>query len=627
MATDGAGNAYVTGTTTYTAFPTTPGTWQRTLGAQGSAFIVKLDGAGTIVYSTLFGGPAGNPYPAAIAVNHAGEAFVTGGNGGALPVSEGALALKGTGAFIVRLSAAGDRMIYSAVGVGGYGIVVDANNNAYVVAGSYDASTVPISGNAIQKTVPFTVCSGNRAFVFPCSHQNVAGINAAGTQILFCTFLSGADGEGPSSIAIDANGDLYLAGTTNSTDYPVTSNALQPRNLAGVPPPPVYHEFFFQGLYAVYPTTGYLTKLAGDGSRILYSTYLGGSRNDAAVQVSVDAGGQAVVAMRLQSPDFPALPNLPIRCLPDRLHDTPALVRFNANLDAIRSTTVISGVAPGASEFVAFDAQGGAVLAGGGPYLARAGVDAAASEPLVCMTDQADYVQTASLAPGQFLTLFGAGLAGDPPAAYDPAAGELPRELGGAAVLVNGVAAPMLYASPEQINFIAPYEIAGQPTASIELITSSGEHVRRTLPVKPMSPALITLGDSSYPSCQGQTVEGSTAAVVLNPDGSRNSCANPATLGSVVSVFLTGAGAVPSAATGIVDSAGLPLNAPVSDGYGNQVVRAFAVDWAPLGVWQVDVKLTQHFVQTLPVTIAAGIQLVVNGAPVREGVAAVWLRP
>ncbi len=95
--TDDAGNAYVTGTTTSAAFPTTPGAWQRTPGAQGSAFILKLDGAGTIVYSTLFGGPAGNPYPAAIAVNHAGEALVTGGNGGALPVSEGALALERDG--------------------------------------------------------------------------------------------------------------------------------------------------------------------------------------------------------------------------------------------------------------------------------------------------------------------------------------------------------------------------------------------------------------------------------------------------------------------------------------------------------------------------------------------------
>lgn len=64
---------------TSASFPTTPGAWQRTRGGQGSAFVMKLDGAGNVAYATLFGGVTGNPYPSAIAVNRDGEAFVTGG--------------------------------------------------------------------------------------------------------------------------------------------------------------------------------------------------------------------------------------------------------------------------------------------------------------------------------------------------------------------------------------------------------------------------------------------------------------------------------------------------------------------------------------------------------------------
>ena len=514
-------------------------------------------------------------------------------------------------------------MIYAATGVGGTGIAVDAEDNAYTVNGSYDVAQIPITDNAIQKTVPFRICSGTRAFGFPCSHQNVTKVNATGSRILFCTFVSGSDGEGSMSIAVDSQGDIYLAGTTNSTDYPVTAGALQSQNLAGIPPPPVYHDFFSQGTYSVYPSTAYVTKLARDGSRIVYSTYLGGSRHDAAYRIAVDDAGQASVAMRFQSPEFPGLPVLPRRCLPDRLHDVPVIVRLNARGDAVRSTTVIEGVAPSASVLAAFDRQGDAILVGDGPYVARVTEGAAAGGPLVCMVDAADYVQTASIAPGQLITIYGSGLGADSPAAYDPAAPALPRELGGAAVLFNGVAAPIMYASAEQINFVVPYEIVGQPAVSFELITATGEHVRRTLVVAGASPSLITLGETEYPACGGKMVENSVAAVVLNPDGTRNSCENPTDIGAVVSVFLSGAGAVRPAVTGLINADSLPLSAEVVDRYGNEVRNASGVDWAPLGVWQVAVKLNRPYIGLVGAT---AVQLVVDGKPVREGMVPVWLR-
>jgi uncharacterized protein (TIGR03437 family) len=612
VVTDEAGNIYAAGSTGSTSFPTTPDAPPMA----GSNFILKIDREGNLVYSTRFGVAENiQTAPSAIAINRAGEAFVTGGT-------------NGNGAFVVRLSAKGDRMIYATKAAGGSGIAVDANDNAFVVSGSYDSNQVPITANAIQASVPFQVCGANRAFAIPCSHQNVAKIDPTGTKLLFCTFVSGAYGEVFPAIAVDARGDVYLTGTTYSTDYPVTPGALQGRNMAVPPPPPVYHDFFSNGLYAVYPQSGYVTKLPGDGFRILYSTYLGGTDFDRASRISVDDQGQATVLLKVQSRDFPALPALPQRCLPDRYHAEPVLVRLNAAGDAIRSTTVIEGVSPDSNPFASFDAAGDATVLGvqmnlgSNMYLAST-ADTAPSQSLVCMVDQADYTQPAQIGPGQFLTVFGSGLASGDPALYDPSAASLPRTLGGATVLINGVATPMMYASADQINFVVPYEIAGQPPVSFELITAAGEHVRRTLPVNRATPALITLGDTEYATCQGKTVEYSIHAVVRNADGTVNSCDNPADDGSIVSLFVAGAGVVPGAADGALHSAAA-FPTEIYDSNGNEVVRAVPADWAPEGVWQVDVKV--HPPYNTPPTQSTAIQLTVNGMSVRESPVAVWLR-
>ena len=596
LATDSSGNTYVSGTTTSGSFPITTGAWQTNRGPQGAAFVLKLDGEGRIAYSTFFGGTGAVPYAAAMTVNARGEAFVTGQNGGDLPVSDGGLVTgKTNGLFIVRLSAAGDRILYSIVGVGGTGIAVDSGNNVYTVGGSSDPKQIPITGNAIQDTVPFTICAANRAFAFPCSHQNVAKVNATGTNLLFSTFLSGTYGEGSLSIAVDSHGDIYLSGTTNSSDYPVTAGSFQTRNTAAIPPPPVYHEFFFQGLYVAFPSTGYLTKLAGDGSRILYSTYLGGTLNESAVRVTVDGQGQASVLMRVQSPDLPGLPALPQRCLPDRLHGIPVLVRLNAAGDAIRSATVVEGVGPAAMVVGSFDQTGSAVLLAGNDYLARVADDTPSTGALICMTDQADYIQPAAIAPGQFLNLFGSGM-------------------DGGVVRVNGAEVPLLYSSPQQINFAIPYYIAMQPAVIIELTTSAGERASRTLPVVRASPALITLGETGFSTCQGKTVENSAAAVVWNADGTRNSCENPADSGSVVSLFLTGSGVV------------LPDGIELLDGFGNEVVRVAPVDWMPQGVWRVDVHVHPPNTWIGLTTPATAVALNINGVNVREAPVAVWLK-
>ena len=73
---------------------------------------------------------------------------------------------------------------------------------------------------------------------------------------------------------------------------------------------------------------------------------------------------------------------------------------------------------------------------------------------------------------------------------------------------MNGVAAPLMYVSPNQINFIVPYEVANQIAVTLELSSANGEIARRTLPVTAFNPSLATEGMAEYPVCEGKTVLG-----------------------------------------------------------------------------------------------------------------------
>src|ERR1019366_7116360 len=118
--------------------------------------------------------------------------------------------------------------------------------------------------------------------------------------------------------------------------------------------------------------------------------------------------------------------------------------------------------------------------------------------------DSADFTQAAPVAPGQLLTIFGTNIGPAAPAVYDPNSASLPTTLGGVSVVVNGVAAPMIYASAGQINFLAPYETGGQPTVTLRLTASGATTAQRTLAVAPINPGLLTFGVTDYPVCQSK---------------------------------------------------------------------------------------------------------------------------
>ena len=287
IAVDAAGNAYVTGYTLSTDFPTTAGAFQPVKGDSGSfydAFVTKLDPAGSaLVYSTYLGG-GNNDVSYAIAVDDAGAAYVTGYTFSSdFPITAGAFQTTFVGlvdAFVTKLNPAGSALVYSTyLGGGtvglvdantGYGIAVDTAGEAYVT-GATNSPTFPVTPGAFQKTNGCGGCEGGRT-VF------VTKLNAAGSGLVYSTYLGGSGGSWGQAIALDNAGDAYVTGYTSSSapmPFPTTAGAFQPAN---------------GGFY-----DAFVTKLNPIGTGLVYSTYLGGSSYDQGNGIAVDDAGNAYV--------------------------------------------------------------------------------------------------------------------------------------------------------------------------------------------------------------------------------------------------------------------------------------------------------------------------------------------
>ncbi len=239
IAVDGAGNAYVTGTTTSNNFPTTPGAFQRTLGDDGNffslpedAFVTKFDPAGALVYSTYLGG-SGHDRGAGIAVDAGGNAYVTGLVGSLdFPTTAGAFQpVYGDGvenAFVTKLNPTGTGLVYSTY-FGGFsgatsnGIAVDAAGNAYITG---EARRLCLQFGCV---VVFPTTPG--AFQPNYGGGNADGFvtkfNPEGSALVYSSFLGGSRDDTSQGIAVDASGNAYVTGFTGSANFPTTAGAFQ----------------------------------------------------------------------------------------------------------------------------------------------------------------------------------------------------------------------------------------------------------------------------------------------------------------------------------------------------------------------------------------------------------------
>ena len=291
---DGAGDAYVTGTSSSTDFPTTPGSLQPVHSQEGGpqAFVTALNPAGSaLIYSTFLGGPAGT-FGNGIAVDGSHNAYVTGVSYNNFPTTPGAF-LTGSegGAFVAKLNATGSALVYAAQLSGsnttspdkGYRIAVDGSGNAYVM------------GLTLSSDFPTTPGGYQRTFAIGSVSAFVTELNATGTALVYSTFLSGGIDDKAQwtntplgGIAVDTHGNIYVTGVTGSTKFP-TKNALQPTFGGG------YSDAF---VAEINPSQ------VGAAS-LVYSTYLGGSDEDASYGIAVDGSGNAYVTGFTYSLDFP----------------------------------------------------------------------------------------------------------------------------------------------------------------------------------------------------------------------------------------------------------------------------------------------------------------------------------
>jgi hypothetical protein len=286
VAVDAAGSAYVTGQTLSADFPTTPGAFDRSLdSASVDAFVTKLDPAGRhLVYSTYLGG-AESDSGAAIAVDLAGSASVTGVTTSAdFPTTEAAFDRTHNGyqdVFVTKLGPAGTMLTYSTYVGGSYrewstGLAVDAGGNAYV-GGLTGSSDFPATPGAFD-----TTWNGSDD-VF------VTKLNASGSALVYSTFLGGGARDLSYGLAIDGRGSAYATGWTGSAAYPTTPGA-------------------FDGTFNGGDSDAFATRLSTSGNRLAYSTFLGGAESGSGMGVAVDQEGSAYLTGWTFSPDFPTTP-------------------------------------------------------------------------------------------------------------------------------------------------------------------------------------------------------------------------------------------------------------------------------------------------------------------------------
>lgn len=320
VATDARGFTYVTGTARSSDFPTTEGAFQRELRGESDLFIAKIDPEGNLVFSTRIGGSGGeygNTHDpdapnGAMAVDTAGNIYVYGvtyspdfpglspsggvrgviakvradgrallftlspglvrsmafdpagnlwfgGWGGGLGVTPGALQTTPGGGYINKISPTGELLYGTYLGRTPTdrveAIAVDPQGNVYAAGWTFSPDFL-VTPSAFLRKFPTEFCEP--PFTFRCTAGFVIKMNASGTALAYSTFLGGSEPSFALGVAADARGRAYVTGATHAPDFPLTPDAYQSER---------------GRTYAAF-----LSRLDPTGSRLEYSTYLGGGR-------------------------------------------------------------------------------------------------------------------------------------------------------------------------------------------------------------------------------------------------------------------------------------------------------------------------------------------------------------
>ncbi|MDQ6677906.1 MAG: SBBP repeat-containing protein [Acidobacteriota bacterium] len=527
-AIDQNGNIWVGGATDSDDFPLVSPLVSQKMPYRATGFVTKLDPTGSkILFSSFLGGrQETSPLPSSqvtnLAIDSSGNVYILGNTTEAdFPQTSGVL---GSGSptvdsfggarvytFVVKISPDG-RLMYSvllgadkincsggshcigkAAQTIGNGISVEASGNV-TIAGSTNASNFPATAQAFE---PRCACPDFRNVGF------VARVSATGKSLVWATYLGytgsntvvGAPGSTITALALDSVGNAYVAGTEYG-DFPTTSGVIQSTVSPGGP-----------NIFA--------SKLTSDGSSLLYSTYLGGSKGATLRGLALDSAGRVWIAGSTTSPDFPSLDNA-------AQLGTDFALQLNADATAlVQSFRLPSGTV---TQNPVLDSNGNLLLlAFQGTLVRLSPTEGLSGAGVLGFGNAASLRLDTGVNPGELVTIFGVGLGPAPGISGLPdSGGSYPTQLGGVQVLVGSKPAPLLYAGPNQINFQVPFQFYPY---TLQVITAATT----------LAPIQIAQRNSL-----GLFRLATGSAAALNQDGSVNSAANPAAPGSVVSLFATG---------------------------------------------------------------------------------------
>ena len=515
IALDPSGNIYIAGTTSANDFPLSKALQT----VPGHGFIMKLSNDGTtILYSTYFGGAKGPSSITALATDAKGNLYLTGFSyasdfpqSSGLPVAHLSFGLSAiSGAIVAEISAAGDKILYSAAIPGtvlactggsscflssrntsGAAIALDAAGNAYI-AGNTNTTDLPVTAGVLAP-------KGIGAFA--------AKIAAGGASLSYLTYLdSGQTQLNPfyapttwvSAIAADASGNAYLAGYTNDPGFPATPGALQ--QVFGSGPNTT-------GVFVGVPSDAFLAKLNPSATAFTWATFLGGTGNDFARSLSLDSAQNLWATGTTTSPNFP------------NAQGTSQGGDFLVEASASGSSLLYSSRYPNGtlSQAVAIDPAGSLHVAGptGIVSLIVPGVKPTIS--IFGIQNGFGGSLSGQISPAEVISIYGQQIGPVSPVTAVPTNGFYPTTLGGVEVSINGIDIPLLYVSSTQINAVVPMSIISGPIA-------------------------VTYGSVTSPSFPLQIVNSTATAypAVLNQDGTINSESNPAKAGSIVTFYATG---------------------------------------------------------------------------------------
>jgi len=602
IAVDAAGNAYVTGATTSLNFPTM-NPYQAHFGGMGGlsavhsgdAFVTKLNPAGNqLIYSTYLGGSL-DDVGTAIAVDGAGNAYVAGATASpnfptsASPYQGG---LRGEGgqpinpdfdapawdpgdAFAVKLSASGQLVAGTYLGGGlddvAFAIALDSSGNIYL-GGCTISQDFPTTAGAIQRN--FGGVDQNN-FFRNSGDAFIAELDPTLGKLLYGTFLGGSGDDLVSGIAVDSSGNIYMTGSTTSGNL-ATAGAFQSRYV-GVTTQ-VYVEQTFGDAF--------VAKINPSQPAPIYLSYLGGSSNDAGAAIAIDSAGNAYVTGFTDSTDFPLAGN-PVQsafagdgrqALYENYGDAFVAV-VNPTGTALLYSSYYGGRYDDEGYGIALDASGSVYITGntvsvnlpttstaaqkvyaggldGGGGFSKGDAYYAVFSGLVSSNPAISKVANAegeslTIAPNTWVEIKGSNLA---PAVSSPdcAPGycwqvsdfvnnQLPTNLQGVKVTLNGENAFVYYISGSQINILTPPDLKAGPV-TVQVINNGAASATFTAQAQTVSESFFVFNGGPYIVAEHLYKTSTGAVALVGPSTLYPGLTSPAAASETIVIYTNGFG-------------------------------------------------------------------------------------